>query len=186
MGREVGHHDVGAVGDAEFTAFVANGLKGRGGGDVDGAQHETRDGDHVERELQERFGRHLAVLLKLAAFAHEVGPHADHVDVELLEGADVAAEILKRLAGNADHDAGAHLVARLAQVAKHPEAVLKLLFVVAARAVEHFEEFRVRSFKTGQVAQVGGVAGSLRESAVGFNRLLAERERHADAVGKLL
>ena len=35
--REVGHHDVGAVGDAELAAVVADGLKGRGGGDVDGA-----------------------------------------------------------------------------------------------------------------------------------------------------
>ena len=56
----------------------------------------------------------------------------DHVDVELLEGADVAAEVLERLAGNADHDARTHLIARLAKVAKHAEAVLKLLLMVAA------------------------------------------------------
>ena len=81
---------------------------------------------------------------------------------------------------------GGDIKAVLAKVAKHAEAVLKLLLMVAAVAVKDPEELGVRVLESGEVPEIRGIARGLCETAVGLDRLLAERERHAHAVGELL
>ena len=58
--------------------------------------------------------------------------------------------------------------------------------MIAAGAVKDLEELGVRGLESGEVPEIRGIARGLCETAVGLDRLLAERERHAHAVGELL
>ena len=129
--RKIRHHDVAAVFDAHFASVVTDGLKRRGGGNIDRPHDETRHGDHIERKLQKRLRLHLPERLEVIAFALQVRSHADHVHVKLLERTNVAAEVFERLTRNADHHARAELVPRTAQTAQTFETVLEILFVGA-------------------------------------------------------
>ena len=129
--RKIRHHDVAAVFDAHFASVVTDGLKRRGGGNIDRPHDETRHGDHIERKLQKRLRLHLPERLEVISFALQVRSHADHVHVKLLERTNVAAEVFERLTRNADHHARAELVPRTAQTAQTFETVLEILFVGA-------------------------------------------------------
>ena len=101
-----------------------------------------------------------------------VGPHADHVGVDVVEKNDVAGEILKRLPRQAHHHASPHLVPAAAQGAQALDAPVER----TVRRMEHGVERGIGGLDAQEVARRTGGA----PAAVRFLRLLAEAERHAE------
>ena len=53
----------------------------------------------------------------------DVRPDADHVEIERAKGENVFGQALKRLAGNADHDAAARFVAEALELPQQRQAI---------------------------------------------------------------
>ena len=84
-------------------------------------------------------------------------PHADHVDVVLGEKQDVVGQIVQRLAGQADHHAGADLIA---DVAQHGEA-FHARFEGLIRGMDFGEQRRIGGFDAQQIAMRAGFVEAL-------------------------
>ena len=102
---------------------------------------------------------------------HDVGSHADHVDVLFLEEQDVVGQVFHCLSGQSDHDAGAYLVTDPAQVFDAAEPGVKIMIFRVQRPVD----VPVAGLNSQQVTMGACVKPALER----FGGLFAQRQRDA-------
>ena len=162
--REVGHDDVGAGGDGALAALRMQGAEGRGGGQQHVGMDDADDGQQAQGELDAAGG---PVLEGCAGGGYE-GAYADHLGPEGVDELEVLHECGDALTRRADHEAGSHLEAQVAQVGETLHAVV---------------EAHLGGVEPGVVVAVGGlvaqqvaVGAGLFESREALAAALAERE----------
>ena len=135
--RDLRHDDIGA----ELQAFLApdgiERLQGGGRGDIDVAQREARGGDHQQAEAYALSDVGAAFVSQRRCGMGNERAHADHVDIVLLVEQDVVGKVLRCLSGQADHHAGADLIADLPQQGEALQTRFKCLIagsILANRA----------------------------------------------------
>ncbi|MPM91084.1 hypothetical protein SDC9_138210 [bioreactor metagenome] len=104
----------------------------------------------------------------------QVRAHADHVHIEFPEEFEVMHEVFDCLPRQADHDAGADLVAGFAQPPQGVDPVG--VAVNGVGGMEFRVQLRVGAFDPQQIAVRSGV----EPAAVSLRRLFAERKRDAE------
>ena len=104
--RGLWHDHIRAVAQSLNQTVGGERLQRRGGGDIDRRQGEAGGGDHAQRQrdacchIGNRVRQHCLRV-------RDVRPHADHVGIKVAEKENVVGQMLHRLTGQADHDAGA-------------------------------------------------------------------------------
>ena len=88
--RDVGHDHVAAGENTKRPASGDQRFQGCGGSHIDGGKRQARCGEHVASEREERIFLHHAVSHHVSAVTYQIGPHAEHVGVKFLKGADIS------------------------------------------------------------------------------------------------